>query len=382
MGSYHQMGHHSINLLKLIPADEFDGVILSPLNYKFNELSDLIKKWDGPSKFEFIFDPQLYNAKLARESLKIWKYYPSDFETADPSSKSWWSRIIEDLAKVVIELGCDGVCSPVIQPRTGSDSYYDLCVWIADELSQRLPDQRTYLTTYVKITEMGEAGKANKIGSILSRTSLDHIYLVIESDQEPRRELNDLDGIKGIMKLINLLSESGLEVTVSHASSDVILWKAAGAESCCTGKFFNLRRFTRGRFEDPGSGGGGQLPYWFEESLIAFLRETDIIRVNDARLLNTGCSKNKFSNKIIFNVIKPDTQTTAWLGDSWLHYLTAFSCLEGKVSRNDVELAKELTRTAERNWQELEDKDILMEEARNNGQWLRVWRRALIEFKK
>lgn len=382
MGSYHQMGHHTSNLLKKMVDERFDGAILSPLNYTYFELRNLITTWDGPSEFEFIFDPQLYNARLARDSLKAWRYFPNDFETADPSNKSWWSRIIDDLASVASELGCDGVCSPVIQPRTGNDEYYDLCVWIADELSDKLPDQKVYLTAYLKISEFGEAHTAQRVSSILSRTKVEHIYVVLEASQEPRRELNDLDGIKGVMKFIHLLNESGMDVTVSHASTDVILWKAAGASACCTGKFFNLRRFTQGRFEEPGGGGGGQLPYWLEESLLAFLRESDVIRVNEAKLLNFGCSNNQFSEKIILNIITPTVQTQPWLSDSWNHYLATFACLERTVSKGDVKTAKDLTKVAEENWQTLEDSDILMEESRNDGRWIRVWRRALIEFNK
>lgn len=38
---------------------------------------------------------------------------------------------------------------------------------------------------------------------------------------------------------------------VGFASTDVVLWKAAGAKACATGKFANLRRFTTNRFNEP-----------------------------------------------------------------------------------------------------------------------------------
>jgi hypothetical protein len=53
----------------------------------------------------------------------------------------------------------------------------------------------------------------------------------------------------------------------------MILWKAAGATNCATGKFFNLRRFTISRFEEPDSSGGGQLGYWFEKALLGIPSE-------------------------------------------------------------------------------------------------------------
>ena len=39
-----------------------------------------------------------------------------------------------------------------------------------------------------------------------------------------------------------------------------------------------------------------------------------------------------------------------------------------------------LLRTAERTWETLEDRNILMEEQRNDGRWLRPWRIALAEY--
>jgi len=37
----------------------------------------------------------------------------------------------------------------------------------------------------------------------------------------------------------------------------MILWKAAGATNCASGKYFNLRRFTLSRLDEPEENGGG-----------------------------------------------------------------------------------------------------------------------------
>ena len=106
--------------------------------------------------------------------------------------------------------------------------------------------------------------------------------------------------LAGIMELIKILEDTGKPVIVSHCSSEMILFKAAGASHCATGKFFNLRRFTKTRYED-SSAGGGQLPYWFEQSLLAFLRGTDVIRLQNRRLgdlVENGFSNNHWSTQI------------------------------------------------------------------------------------
>jgi hypothetical protein len=175
------------------------------------------------------------------------------------------------------------------------------------------------------------------------------------------------------MKLIDFLEKAGINVIVGFTSSDIILWKAAGASACATGKFFNLRRFTPSRW-DPPAGGGGQLPYWFEESMVAFLRESDLIRISEAGYLSETSQRNPYSQIILDKVNSGST----WLGDSWRHYLYWFGDLENRLSSSQIE-PRDLLRNAEDVWNILESKDILMEERPNDGSWLRPWRRAVAE---
>jgi hypothetical protein len=179
------------------------------------------------------------------------------------------------------------------------------------------------------------------------------------------------------MRLIAALENAGLSVIVGFSSTDLILWKVAGATACATGKFFNLRRFTSSRFEEP-SEGGGQLPYWFEESLLAFLRESDVLRVRKAGLLSNASMTNPFGIDILNQLDNCPGQ--AWLALSWRQYLYAFADIEKRIDKNKINV-NELLKNAERLWLFLEDKGILMEEMRNNGEWVRIWRRAMIEFK-
>jgi hypothetical protein len=214
------------------------------------------------------------------------------------------------------------------------------------------------------------------IASILSRSKANHIYLVLVSTTEPRREIADTEQIKGAMRLISALRTAGVDVTVGFSSSDVVLWKAAGATNCATGKFFNLRRFTRTRFEEPRGQGGGQLPYWFEESLMAFLRQSDVQRVLPFNLPRLGTSPNPFGEQIADQLdLEPER---AWLAMAWRQFLFWFADVEARMDGGTA-TASELLRNADTNWRTLDDADVLMEERRNDGAWLRLWRRALTE---
>jgi hypothetical protein len=143
-----------------------------------------------------------------------------------------------------------------------------------------------------------------------------------------------------------------------------------------TGKFFNLRRFTSSRFDEP-SGGGGQLPYWFEKNLMAYLREGDLIRLKNENMLHPDYQNNPFSLEILDQL--EETPGMAWLGLSWKNYLYAFSEIEMSLTAEKI---KQLLINAENNWKDVEDKNILMEEPRNDGAWVRLWRIALNSFDK
>ncbi len=43
---------------------------------------------------------------------------------------------------------------------------------------------------------------------------------------------------------------------------------------------------------------------------------------------------------------------------------------------------RSLLQQAENNWLALQDRDVLFEEPRNNGSWVRPWRQALADFRK
>jgi hypothetical protein len=229
-------------------------------------------------------------------------------------------------------------------------------------------------TVIVRLADLATPNRALEIASIVSNTSAAGIYLVMLSDIRPRDELRDVDQLKGAMRLISSLETSGLPVLVGCSSSDLILWKAAGATSCATGKFANLRRFTEGRFNEADDG-GRQMAYWFEESLLAFLRASDIPRVQAHGLATAGT--NPFAAAILVQLATDPAR--AWVALGWRQYMHWFADMEARLSAGIVR-PRDLVRVAESNWQMLEQNDVFMEERSNEGTWLRSWLRAIVEY--
>jgi len=379
MSAYHQMGHDSENLLWADGLDQFRGAILSPVNYGREKVAAQVLWSRQRSGFETIFDPQLYVPNSERGCLREWPYFPDDVDTADLASDSWWEGLLDSLVEVCTTIRPTAVCSPAVMPATYPDDYFARMVSIGDQLFTRLDGSglQSVQTAVVGMPELATPDRPMAIASILSKSRTSHIYLVLVSRSEPRRELIEVEEIKGAMRLIAAMQAAGLEVTVGFSSSDVLLWKAAGASNCATGKFFNLRRFTRTRFEEPGGSGGGQLPYWFEESLMAFLRQSDVQRIMPMQLPVLEPSPNPFGLQILAQMAaEPDR---AWLALAWRQFMFWFADVESRLD-SAASTSGALLRNADSNWRTLDDADFFMEERRNDGGWIRPWRRAVAEF--
>lgn len=378
MGTYHQMGHHSENLLGAPELAGYRGAILSPVNYRQDKVIAQVQNTRTHPAFETVFDPQLYYPKTRRGVLREWTYFPADVDTADPWSPAWWAQIVDRIATTCDQIRPTAVCSPAVVPRVFTNEYFSLLVDVADRLCRRLDgsDIRPIQTAIVGLDALTTPHRALEISSILSASPCNQMYLVFSGTTDPRRELAEVESIKGAMRLIASLSNAEIDVIVGFCSSDVVLWKAAGASSCATGKFFNLRRFTSSRFEEP-SQGAGQLSYWFEESLLAFLRESDLVRIQDRDLLSGASLSNPFGHSILEQF--SSQPGSAWVAKGWRQFMYWFGDFESRSDRGKVDV-RTLLSNAEDRWRELEDADVLMEELRNDGAWLRPWRRALAEF--
>jgi hypothetical protein len=387
VSSYHQMGHHSNNLIDLPAMSTFAGAIFSPINSPEEEVAEQVRiSRESRGNFECILDPQRYVPSTERGKLKEWSYYPKDVDSADLSSAAWWTDLNAKIAAVAKKLQADAVCSPVVIPRVFDDKYYARTTQTGSELVKHFKGgsehTKVLQTALVNLPELADANRPLELASIVSGTEAERVYLIFVGTTEPRREMKDADELAGAMKLIQALEGNGVRVLVGFCSSDVLLWKTAGATSCASGKFFNLRRFTRQRFEEPTATGGGQLPYWFEEALLAFLRQGDLIRARRIPIISDANSRNPFSQEIL-NILdeaaKTRTKPTSWLAISWRQFLYWFSDVEGRLDRLEGS-AESMLRTADANWSKLDATKTLFEERFNDGSWVRIWLNAIADF--
>jgi hypothetical protein len=373
MGVYHQLGDKSVNLLNDQRLSKYRGAILSPVNYSEAEVESQVRQHQGFG-YELIFDPQLYFPKSGRGYLSSWSYYPKDVDTADLSSSSWWSDRIAALGEVTRRLRPAAVCSPATAPRVYGAGYYATMIAVADELRAALKDDTIEVlpTIIANLRDHSDPKKVLETASIITKSGTERAYLVFSTEVDPRRELNQAEDIAGGMYLIRTLEEAGIRLLIGFTCTDIILWKRAGATDCASGKFFNLRRFTPSRF-DPPSQGGGQLSYWFEESLLAFLREPDLVQVRGQGLISSHSKSNPYCAMILDELQKSQP---SWLGHSWRQFLFWFQEVESRL-RNGETSTNALLANAKKAWQELKANDVFLDEPMNNGHWVEKWEEAL-----
>ncbi len=385
MGAYFQMGHGSENLVGERGLQTFEGIILSPVNRTELELQNDIVNFRRKAEYDIVLDPQLYYPRSEAGRLPDQAYFPQDLDTADLTSSRWWSDIVGKIADYGKRIAVDAICSPAVIPKKWNSDYLCHCVANYEELAENLQSSsiRPILTLGVHLDELGDRNDAFRIASAITSGSQKACYLVVESNVEPRRELTDSSSVLNLMVLIGALERAGCPVILSHCSSELVLMKAAGATHCATGKFFNLRRFTKSRFDEEKEGGGGALPYWFEQSLMAFLRPADIARLQRdfPQFLAMGDSNNLWGQAILTQF--SSEPKIPWLGLSWRQYLAWFGLTEKKLQGKEAgTLVRKWLREAGERWEQLDDKDIFLDESRNDGRWIRPWQQALSDFGK
>lgn len=368
------MGNDTANLIPALPG--FGGAIISPVNSSPADVRGHIDKWQH-STFSFVLDPQLYYPKSERGELRQWSYFPAELDTADLTSEDWWNAVGRRVLDVATDLGVTTVCSPAACANQYLNGYYKVMTGVANAMVAENRGPAIWQTVLVRLSELTTKDRPREIASIVSSTKATGLYVVFLSDVPPRQEYTETEELKGAMLLIREIANAKLPVTVGFSGSEVILWRAAGAVNCATGKFFNLRRFTPGRFEDPTEG-GKQVAYWFEESLLASLRESDLIRVQQRNLLSPASLANPHAQAILERLAT--APGTAWVGLGWRQYMHWFADILRRMSEEGLD-ADALIASAETNWEALQDAKVFMEESRNDGRWLRPWRRALAEYR-
>jgi len=378
MAAYLQQGHGSWGLLEEPEIGQYVGVVLSPVNDGPDAVRNgLLRLKDRRDDLEIILDPQLYNPSLEKGKLAEWGYYSADFETADHGDRNWWAARGREVVDAASALDLDAVCSPALFPREFSDDYYRLIVDVADSTAGYANDRglETLLTAIVPLRDLANPARAQQIASVLSATDCDRIYLSFFTNEiEPRQPLNDAAALATAIHLVRLLSVH-FRVHVAFCGHDLVMWKFAGASDVSSGKFFNLRRFTPGRWRDD-EGGGRQVSYWNESPLLTLLRDQEVLRLDrEGWFASRTFSNNPHGAQIL--AILRGGEGTAWQKLSWLQYLRWVANAD-HLFENPAR-AEEAIEKADGKWGELQRLRVLLADRWNDGNHVRLWLNAMRE---
>ncbi|OUM00368.1 hypothetical protein [Variovorax sp. JS1663] len=377
MAAYLQQGHGSWGLLEEADIGDYRGLVISPVNDGPNAVrSGLARLRDRRESLEVILDPQLYNPTVDKGKLAEWTYYSADFETANHSDLGWWATRGREVVNDARSLGIDAVCSPALFPRDFSDDYYRLIVDVADATAAYAGENGidTLVTAMISLRDLATPARAQQIGSILSSTDCERVYLTfLAGEIEPRQPLDDGAALATAVHLVKLLS-SQLRVHVAFCAHDLVMWKAAGVADASSGKYFNLRRFVPSRWRDE-DGAGRLVPYWNEADLATVIRDQEVLRLDRERwFADRNFGSDPYGVQIL-DILRAG-EGEAWQKLSWLQYLRWFAEVEGVFTRSgEAEKALEMW---DARWGEIHTKRILFAD-RSDGRHVRTWLNAVRE---
>jgi hypothetical protein len=231
------------------------------------------------------------------------------------------------------------------------------------------------VTAIVHVPELAQRGTAERIASILTRSRISRVYLVLLDDAAPRAQRIDAEALAGVMSLIRTLEGAGSRVLLAFSGLDMLLWKFAGATDVATGKFFNLRRFIPGRWDEPAEG-GRVLPYWTDDEFITWFREEDVRLLLRLGLLDrTRASANPYSQGIL--TLLDGRGGEPWVRLGWRQYMYWFAQREAEIGSGKVAV-RDMLEHADQLWLDLEKRRVRLFERPNNGDWIRAWLNALL----
>jgi hypothetical protein len=395
------MGHATRNLaLNPTLMALYAGAITSPVN---DDPPGVGKICGELAPLETVFDPQAYNPRSERGQLPEWPYFAKfgPYETAVFDAGAWTGVITAMLADC-IPLGHAAVCSPAVANDSTDDQLGD-AVQAGDALADALvgTELSGLQTAFIRSSTLTGAGRPETVASILTNGRLRRTYIVPRWSSEALM-LGDANEMLGFAKTLALVSPER-DALVGYCGPEMILWKAAGAHSAATGKYDNQQRWSSKRWDPKKSGGSGTTAYYFETSLLAWLRTEDIVRL-DALGYAIGLANDPFYPEIRRHIealkIEPARMVPVlnrngkallnkngkprmrregppdWLRLGWLQWLWWFGFVERELDAGRLS-SRALVEAARTNWRWLQARRFVATDAENDGSWLPSWRVVL-----
>ena len=390
------MGHHTRNLaVDPVISMMYAGAIMSPVNEKPEDVRALCAAFQA---LETVFDPQLYNPDSDRGQLREWNYFADAKELAtDNFSLDRWIRAAKAITQECIPLGHNAICSPVAA-SDATDEDLGSAVLVGDALAEELrgSELQGLQTAFVRPSTLSGEGRPETVASILTNGRLERIYFVPQWTSNSE-QLADAREMSGFIKMLAYVSVQRATL-VGFCGPEMILWKSAGAESVATGKYVNQQRWSIERWGPKKSGGAGNTSYYFEESLLTWLRTEDIIELDrlnyrlgldadpmlpvirdyvealrkDPRHTRPVLQDGK---PVLDKSGKPRKETlgaAAWTKQGWLQWLWWFAYTERRLTDGEI-TARALVQTAIVNWARLRQKGFRAVDDDNDGAWLPSW---------
>lgn len=350
VGTWHQSGHNSQKMIiDLIENGIGSGVIISSRDvprHKAIEYSSIYRS----KGCEVIIDLQFCKPDFSNPKMQTYETF--DFRQSIARLNTISDTEIENLktaiANINTEIGTTAILAPAVKYEAGrpdicdlNKKLFDISKTVGDSLS--IP---TYATVIVGNSATSSMDTVNNILSEATSINCDGWYLGFEFETH-ERVTSSVRGVYNCCSTQLKLVNTGKPVLFAYAGPLGLLSYGVGVTGIGIGHWQNLWQFTRDRFDEGESGGGGgDAPArYFSRSLWGTIVYPDEVRLLSPEMRSIVHTQSPFSPPN-FQSIQPWDK---WSSYKHLLYVigdTLNQVRRGETPRARLENAKIVLQTA------------------------------------
>ena len=283
-----QAGHESFYLPELVRNNDLEGIILQISHGGLAALA-CVREWGGM----VLVDPQTYrlgdpNVKLTKsmESLPLVGLWPGEPGLRDASRRA---SFVEAVLQNQIEMGATDLISPYLYVEDAAGPALHYTLEMAEDCRRIVGgSRRVWAGLYVAGGELKRPRRRDQLLNLVTSSSIDHIYLIVDPEQAGNGPVSDVDLIRALRHVVRVLEANNIRVMLGYSDPVGLLLMADGLTAFASGVRASLRRLRMAAQRRGGGGGRPAHKRYYVPRLMNFIRVDTELRAATPRLVAGG----------------------------------------------------------------------------------------------
>ncbi len=380
---FHQAGHNSVWNEKALAQNVGDGLIISPVHWDFDKVSN----FDPAIKKVSLFDPQFYVPDSQKTRLNTYHFFPENFMKG--FSTNDYAAVAYDAAVLCVDFQLENKFRALIVPAR----YYN------DMLTDYIEKQRVFsvepflnyiekknikrdifLTLPLTASMIGDKKyRVQLLNWVTSYPQITGIYLLVTFD-ESLKQICTYQKLLDYLNFVSELSNADLKVICGYSNTEAVLWSILAPYAVTIGAYENTRRFSIDKFLDDENNMRGPAPRIYFPKLLNWVRYDTAMEIKDdfpdlwkKIFTPTKSILELFKKGTPPHFTKPELYSHHFeLIHTQLHEVASFRKITERSS-----LVKKWIDAANKLYSEIESRGILFYDDNCKGGHLPVWNRVI-----